>query len=155
MAVTAGKEVDAWCTKCRMDLSHRVVAVVAGQPRRVECQTCHTQHNYRAPKGAKSPIPREEKAPGEKAAKPAKSSKKAPAKRVTKAESQLIADWTTKVHGQLEKAFTNYTIAQVFKVDQLVRHKQFGEGYVAEVLGDNKLIIVFRGGSKTLIHGRA
>ncbi|MEN9579676.1 MAG: hypothetical protein RJA70_2685 [Pseudomonadota bacterium] len=134
-----------------MDLSHRVVAAVEGQPRRVECQTCHTQHNYRAPKGAKSPIPREVSPPKEKAAAKAK---KVPAKRVTKAESQLIADWDTKVHGQLERAFTNYTISDVLKVNQLVRHKQFGEGYVYEVLGDNKLIIVFRGGSKTLIHGR-
>ena len=48
--LTAGSEIDAWCTSCRMDLGHRIVAMVEGRPKRVECLTCGGQHNYRAPK---------------------------------------------------------------------------------------------------------
>ena len=51
--LTAGGEIDAWCTKCRMDLGHRIVALVHGVPKRVVCLTCGSQHNYRAPRVAK------------------------------------------------------------------------------------------------------
>ncbi len=147
MAVKAGAEVDAWCTKCRMDLGHRVVAVVALEPKRVECLTCHTQHNYRAPKGAKDPQP--------KLAGPKKTTAKTPGKRMTKAAAQLLSDWETRVSNQSVAAFTNYNINTEFAVDQLVRHKKFGEGYVAEILSDNKINVVFKDGTKTLVHGRS
>ena len=45
--LTAGSEIDAWCTKCRMDLLHRIVAMVRGRPKRVICMTCNSEHNYR------------------------------------------------------------------------------------------------------------
>lgn len=51
-----GGEVDSWCTKCRMVLNHRIIAMVGPKPVRVECSTCGSHHNYRA------------RAPGEKAA---------------------------------------------------------------------------------------
>ena len=54
--LTAGSEIDAWCTKCRMDLGHRIVAMVKDQPKRVVCQTCGSQHNYRAPKHSGSSV---------------------------------------------------------------------------------------------------
>ena len=44
-----GGDVDAYCTKCRMDLSHRVIAMVANEPKRVKCLTCDGEHNYRKP----------------------------------------------------------------------------------------------------------
>lgn len=52
MELRAGQEVDAYCTKCKMDLTHRIVAVVGGRPVKVECRTCYTVHVYRAPKSA-------------------------------------------------------------------------------------------------------
>mgnify|MGYP001305101906 FL=1 len=48
MNVSAGKDIDAWCTKCKMLLEHRVVAAVGGRPVRVLCLTCKSEHNYRA-----------------------------------------------------------------------------------------------------------
>src|SRR5687768_7394873 len=51
-ALSAGGEIDAWCTKCRMDLGHRIVALVAGAPKRVICQTCFGEHAYHAPRSA-------------------------------------------------------------------------------------------------------
>src|ERR1051325_761119 len=49
-ALSAGGEIDAWCTKCRLDLGHRIVAMVQGVPKRVICQTCFGEHAYRAPR---------------------------------------------------------------------------------------------------------
>ena len=51
MIRTVGGEIDAWCTSCRMNLNHRIVAIVRSTPKRVECLTCNKQHNYRAPRG--------------------------------------------------------------------------------------------------------
>src|SRR6187455_808460 len=46
----AGGEVDSWCTKCKLVLNHRIIAMVGGTPVRVECSTCSSHHNYR-PRG--------------------------------------------------------------------------------------------------------
>jgi hypothetical protein len=50
----AGSEIDAWCTWCRMDLGHRVVAMVGGAPKRVVCLTCDREHDYRAPRSGRT-----------------------------------------------------------------------------------------------------
>ena len=50
--LTAASEIDSWCTKCRMDLGHRIVAMVGGAPKRDVCLTCGSEHNYRAPRSA-------------------------------------------------------------------------------------------------------
>ena len=52
----AGGEVDSWCTKCRLVLNHRIIAMMGPKPVRVECSTCGSHHNYRgtAP-GEKAP----------------------------------------------------------------------------------------------------
>ena len=44
----AGGEVDSWCTKCRLFLNHRIIAMVGPRPVRVECSTCGSHHNFRA-----------------------------------------------------------------------------------------------------------
>src|SRR5438309_8942814 len=43
-----GGEADAWCTKCEMVLAHTVIAMVGTKPVKVECNTCHGVHKYRA-----------------------------------------------------------------------------------------------------------
>lgn len=151
MTATAGNEVDAWCTKCRMDLLHRVVAAVGGTPKRVECQTCHTQHNYRAPKGIKSPVPKGTDVPtGTKKAAAAKSPK---AGKSAKGNARS-SEWDKRVLGQLESSFTVYTPRSTFKADELIRHAKFGDGFVSEVNPDGKIAVIFRDGAKTLVHGR-
>src|SRR5829696_8829141 len=46
--LAAGGEVDSWCTKCKLVLNHRIIAMVGGTPVRVECSTCNSHHNFRA-----------------------------------------------------------------------------------------------------------
>ncbi len=50
--LSAGSEIDAWCTRCRMDLGHRIVAMVGTAPKRVICLTCGSVHNYRPAAGS-------------------------------------------------------------------------------------------------------
>ena len=44
LSVGPGDDIDAWCGKCLMVLSHRIIAVVGNQVKKVECLTCHAIH---------------------------------------------------------------------------------------------------------------
>ena len=54
LSVGPGDDVDAWCGKCLMVMSHRIIAVVGSQIKKVECLTCHAIHAYKSAPGAKT-----------------------------------------------------------------------------------------------------
>ena len=47
-----GSEIEAYCTKCKLVLAHTIVSMDAkgDKPKRVQCNTCEGEHNYRASK---------------------------------------------------------------------------------------------------------
>lgn len=151
MIPKVGSEVDAWCTKCRMDLGHRVVAVLEARPKRVECLTCHSQHNYRKPKGAGelAVVSRS----GARAARTvAKGEPRA--RRMTKSQAEYDTQWQAKVLDQPQAKFVRYTIKQPLKEGQLLEHSKFGRGFVLAVQEDGKVSVAFKDGPKTLAHAR-
>lgn len=141
--LSAGSEIDAWCTKCRLDLGHRIVAMVQNRPKRVECRTCGSQHNYRAPANAKGPA-RTARAPSG----PPKTTAKA------RAEADRIHDWESKVNGQPGTAFTRYSMDRSYKEGELISHRKFGDGFVVALRGGGKVEIMFRDGIRTLAQGQ-
>jgi len=142
--LTAGSEIDAWCTKCKLDLGHRIIAMVKDQPKRVVCQTCGSQHNYRSPKNSDV---------GVRVRKTKKPLSKSPSSR-GKAEQERQHEWESRIAGNAVAAFTRYAIDKVFETDQLIAHKKFGEGYVVEVVDAHKVTIMFRDGLRTLAQGQ-
>jgi Zn ribbon nucleic-acid-binding protein len=142
--ITAGAEVDAWCTKCKLDLNHRIIAMEGDAIKRVECLTCRGHHNYRRPKSADPP------AKAKKKRATAASTRKA---RVTAAQ-EAHQTWEKAIMGRSPSAFTAYRISERFKAGQLLRHKKFGDGVVAAVMEDGKVSVLFEDGAKTLVHGR-
>src|SRR5437868_8255247 len=46
--IKPGGEVDSWCGKCKMVLAHTIEAMVGEKPARVHCNTCKSQHAYKA-----------------------------------------------------------------------------------------------------------
>ena len=144
--LTAGSEIDSWCTKCRMDLGHRIVAMVGDRPKRVICQTCGSQHNYRAAQSDASAVRARPKGSGPKSTGTPRVTQKA------RAEAERVNEWESRIAGQRVDAFTRYSMDQHFSAGQLVRHSKFGEGYVAEVLEDGKVNVMFRDGPRTLAH---
>jgi len=141
--LTAGMEVDAWCTKCKLDLNHRIIAMEGDTIKRVECLTCRGHHNYRRPKSAE-PAKKTRKRSG------STTTKKA---RVTAAQ-EAHKSWEQAIMGKSPADFTAYRISETFAPGQLLRHKKFGDGVVAEVLEDGKVAVLFEDGQKTLVHGR-
>jgi Zn ribbon nucleic-acid-binding protein len=142
---TAGSEVDSWCTKCKLDLGHRIIAMEGDAIKRVECLTCKGHHNYRRPKSAEPLVrTRTRRAP-------TVAQKRAAEKAALEAQ-QLR--WEQAVAGTATKDFTSYRITEAFEPEQLVRHKKFGDGLVTDVLQDGKIRVLFGEGEKLLVHCR-
>jgi hypothetical protein len=170
MAMKVGEDIDAWCTKCRTDTLHVVVALKPGttEPKRVECKECHGQHNYHAPKMA-APKPQTAapvvhnrtaaarapaKPPAPKPAKPAKPAKpSAPSPAGTGPR-----DWIRRMDELSMKrdlVIRPYSMRETFAAGEPVSHPKFGKGVVLEVLETNKCAILFEEGRKVLAMGSA
>jgi hypothetical protein len=144
----AGGEVDSWCTKCKLVLNHRIIAMVGPNPVRVECSTCGSHHNFRA------------RAPGEKApATGARSSGAAAAPRSTRAATvtkaqQAVLDrertWEKAIAGKGVHDFRPYRVTETFAEGDLVRHSKFGDGVVLRILDPKKVEILFKDDARTL-----
>ena len=124
-----------------------IVAMVGPQPKRVLCQTCGSQHNYRPPRtsptlrGTPATPKRPSKAPG--SARPTARAR---------SEHERLAQWEAKIAGQALTAFTRYAMDRSYRAGQLILHSKFGEGYVVDVLENGKVSIMFRDGPRTLAH---
>jgi hypothetical protein len=147
VTIKAGSEIDAWCTSCRLTLNHRVVAMVAGTPKRVLCLTCNKQHNFRRPKAEGASAPTSAKAST--ATKSAKKSSAAGTRSPSPAR-----EWQSTVGDRDSADFLPYSIHTTFEEGQLVSHPKFGSGFVKETLASQKLCILFKDGPRTLVHGR-
>ncbi|MBX3230109.1 MAG: hypothetical protein KIT84_25250 [Labilithrix sp.] len=146
-----GGEADSWCTKCKLVLNHRIIAMVGGVPVRVECSTCGSHHNYRA------------RAPGEKAPSTSTRSSSSSAgprstrgSTITKAAQAALdreKSWSQAVSGKLANDFKPYRVDQLFNEGDLIRHKKFGDGVVTRVLDPKKVEILFKDEPRTLAQG--
>src|SRR5947209_20175523 len=64
-----GKEALAYCTSCKMDLNHVIVAMKGDRIAKVQCLTCKKEHVYKAAKGVTEPTKaKKKKAEAEEAA---------------------------------------------------------------------------------------
>ncbi len=156
--LVAGSEIDAWCTRCKMILGHRIVAMIGKKPVRVECQTCSSVHNYKAAapnSGNVAPVVRNRDgsiSPVRVANAPTpRASKSAAAARTTGART---SEWEARIAGQPVTAFSRYSMVKKYSPGELVHHPKFGDGFVATVLDSGKVSIVFKDGAKTLAHGQ-
>lgn len=139
----AGTEIDAYCTRCRMDLTHRIIALVGNKPVRVECRTCYGTHNYRAPKSGG--VPAEKTSASSGASNVPRAAPKA-ARREPAEVVPLAPPPGVRIHG--------YRMTERFDKDQWLTHKSFGTGVVTQVLADDKIEVRFDGTSRVLVHNR-
>jgi hypothetical protein len=45
--VRLGDIIDDYCIKCKRIMNHAVVSMMNGEPAKVRCRTCHSDHDYR------------------------------------------------------------------------------------------------------------
>lgn len=162
-APKTGGEIDAYCTKCRLDLSHRIIAMVGDVVKKVECRTCGSHHLYRRPKTerdaaharmAKRAEDRKAAGTASGGASSGGNSKAARAERAERAEREQTAVWEHAIAGQPTSAFKPYRISVSFGVGDLVRHSKFGDGVVQKVLDAQKVEILFKDGPRTMAQGQ-
>ena len=154
--LVAGNEIDAWCTRCRLVLGHRIVAMIGKKPVRVECQTCNSVHNYKASAPGNvsiAPVIRNRDGTISKVRTlSAPTSKGQPKSTRTGART---SDWEQRIAGQPVTAFVRYSMLRKYNAGELVHHPKFGDGFVAMVLDVGKISIVFKDGARTLAHGQS
>lgn len=137
---SAGHDIDTYCSRCKLDLAHVIIALSAGQPVRVLCKTCNSEHAFRKPKRKTTGVT--------KRAATKKSTASAPQGPLsTEAYHQMLS-------GRDLSRSRRYTIKETFEVDDIVDHKKFGIGLVTKMLGDQKIEVTFREGAKILVHDR-
>jgi hypothetical protein len=144
----AGGEVDSYCTKCRLVLNHRIIAMVGPKPRKVECSTCGSHHLYRAnPPGAREPA---EAGAG-------RSEPRAPrVSHVTRAEAarqDREKTWEKATVGKAVTDFRRYTVSATFREGDLVRHSKFGDGFVTRIVDAGKVEVMFKDETRMLAQG--
>lgn len=157
--LTAGSEIDAWCTRCKMILGHRIVALVRTTPARVICMTCGSEHRYlKAAPGTQSVAPVKRMADGTISQVGRVGSGTAHRHRGGASGAKAAAkpsEWEARVLGQAVSSFTRYSMGHHFEPGELVTHPKFGDGYVLEIVDPQKVSVMFRDGPKTLAQGQA
>lgn len=149
-----GGEVDAYCTKCKLDLGHRIIAMVGDLPKKVECMTCHSHHLYRRPKSAAAAAePKAAKSSSGGSTRSSSSSSSARAVAAAAAENAREKAWEKVVAGKPLTAFKPYRVSSSFAEGELVHHSKFGDGYVQRIIDKNKMEVMFKEGARTLAHG--
>lgn len=130
--ITVGSDVEAYCTKCKLVLAHKVVVMQGGKPRRVKCSTCASDHNYRATKPA-----------SRLAAKKTARAKASP-KKVQQNWEQVMEEAANKPHKP-------YSMSGSFEEGDWIEHSHFGLGCVQSFTPPNKISVRFADSTKTLI----
>jgi hypothetical protein len=141
MSKTAvGSDVEAYCTKCKMVLAHSVVAMQGTKPRRVRCNTCSGEHNYRATK----PVPKT-------------ASKKAPAKATKKKATtkKTRQSWEEVMQEASAKPHKKYSMSGSFGEGDWIEHATFGLGCVQTFVAPNKITVRFADASRLLVCNRS
>jgi hypothetical protein len=123
---------------------HIVVAMVGQNPAKVECTSCHRQHQYRAaPPGTKKE--KEPRAPRTAGGRPRREGTAAATPAVAPVDLEArIANRTPQ----------RYDAAHRFAIDDVVEHPSFGLGVVIGLPGAQKIEVLFSSGAKLLLHDR-
>ncbi len=174
-----GSDVDGMCTRCKAVSGHIIVAMVGATIVKVKCNTCGSEHRFKA-------ATVEKRAPAVKvrstAAAPAKKSTKTadtadtgdydrnykpkvkPAKapasgrtkagKGTKGETDPAELHAQAMMGKEGNPVLVYTARHTYVREDLIQHPTFGVGVVLANRDNSKVDILFVSGVKTLVHAR-
>ncbi len=138
---SVANETLAYCTSCKMDLNHVIVALKGDRIAKVQCLTCKKEHVYRSPKGATEP--------------------KAKVAKTKKADSEeshsnsIEAEWEKLMTSHRDVPVKPYSMKGQFGLGDKLNHPKFGDGIVGKLIYPNKLEVIFREDVKVLIYSGA
>jgi hypothetical protein len=135
-----GSTVDSWCGKCKLVLAHTIEAMVGDKPARVHCNTCKSQHAYKA------------HAPGRPARQSQPEGQTPPAE--PRAPKARMSRFQSLLKGKDMATTKSYSSKNTYSQGDVFDHPIFGLGVTTAVKDGTKIEVLFETGSKVLIHGR-
>lgn len=142
-----GGETQSYCTSCREMRLHNIVAMVGAVPARVECRSCHKQHNYKA---APPGTAKKKAESGEAPKRPRVAKSAAKENHAEAGEHPLDALLQVRTASEAK----TYVPTERYVVGDLLSHPSFGLGAVAATPGPGKIEVIFRDASRLLLHER-
>jgi hypothetical protein len=133
-----GRDVDSWCTRCKLILAHTVESMIGKKITRVHCNTCRSQHAYRPHPPGEQPTTSRAARPTTRAARPTP---------VARAD-----EYAALLNGRDTGSARAYTPQECFAAKDLIAHPTFGLGVVTMLKDRTKIDVLFRDGLKTLLH---
>jgi hypothetical protein len=133
---SAGENIDAWCTKCKLELGHTIVDIVDNLPKKVKCNTCNAKHNYRT-----EPVKRSR-------------TKSTNSTRKTRSKETTYEEYLSRLTGVDPANSRKYNTKGNFSENEIIDHLKFGIGIVSSVIQVNKIKILFKDGPKLLIQNQ-
>lgn len=132
--LSAGKDVLAYCNKCKLKLAHIIVVMNdPTTPGKVTCKTCRSTHSFK-----------------ESAARRKTTISKLTKKQ--KEEASQTNKWEELVSSPTSEAI-KYSPKTTFAEGDYIEHPKFGIGHVEKKLDGKKIEVLFRTSTKILVHG--
>jgi len=130
-----------------MNLNHIVIAVVGREIKRVQCLTCGGDHVYRAPKYERTKTKTESRLRSP--------SKGGSGDTKVREAARAEGEWSTFMKEMPQDTVpVSYRISDAYEADQYVEHPVFGTGRVLEIVGREKISVIFKSGRKVLLCNR-
>lgn len=126
-----GGDILSYCSRCDRELAHVLVSMLDGRPAKVLCKTCKAEHRYKRTGGA---TPR-----------PVRDKKN---QRIPNSEQY----WEKKMTANKNRE-KPYSASGTYHLGDIIAHSSFGSGFVEQLRGSNKILVLFRSGEKVLIQG--
>jgi uncharacterized Zn finger protein (UPF0148 family) len=139
-----GEYIDAYCSKCKLVLSHVILFKIDGAVSKVKCNTCKAEHKY-------YPLqPAAKKAAGRKTvARKEKTEKKTSTPKVKINDAPL--KWDTK-NRNMDASVTikDYSIHDQYSTEDVINHSVFGLGFVERIVSDKSMDVLFHDSVKLM-----
>lgn len=132
--LSAGDDIASYCTKCRLNLEHIIIAMVGDKIVKVKCKTCGSSHNLRSGDSAKT----------RSSARGTESAVRRPDRVQT-----VEAHWETLIAGK-EGRQKPYLMDGSFTAGDIIAHSVFGLGIVQKIYS-KKCAVLFRDKERMLV----
>lgn len=128
--LTVGAYIKYYCSRCKLELGHTVLAMVGASPARVKCDTCKSERNYRQADRLSSVLDA-----------PQASRRIAPVERPKYSNSDLYAQ---KMREAVMKDPKPFSMKQAFAANDVITHPSFGKGIVLKLIHPDRMEVLFQ-----------
>ena len=128
--IITGGDIDSYCTRCKLNLEHIVLAMVGGAVVKVQCKTCGSIHRFK----------------GMPAVRPKSSRKEGAA---TKSFVTCQALWEAAM-GEAKGPELPYDMARSYRAGDVMVHNMFGKGVVQKTFF-KKCEVLFKDKERMLV----